>query len=110
MWQRKWLGELLAHLAQRRQEAIRLAVLTMLESVPQYTAPSHVLHDTLTDCGLALSQNDFATELAWLCAENLIAPLTDEPPSQVVRLTAAGADVVQGRAQVSGVRRPSFFQ
>lgn len=94
---------LIVCLQRRRQEAVRLAVLELLDAAPAYKAPAHVLRDTLADAGLGMPLDDLATQLAWLADAELIEL---QAGGGIAVLRMAGADVAHGLKTVDGVQRP----
>jgi hypothetical protein len=79
----------------------RRAILAALMVAPAYMMPARALRDQIGLVGYQVSQDRLLTDLAWL-AEQGLATWTGE----VASLTERGADVVLGRAQVPGVKRP----
>lgn len=84
----------------------RLAVLRFLHEDGDYRQNTSVLQDLLTGIGLDMTRAELETLCAWLAERDLVA-LERMGHVTVVRLEPRGADVVQGRAVVEGVKRPS---
>ena len=68
---------------------------------PAYMMPARGLREQINLVGYAVSLDRLATDCAWLAEQGLITWQND-----VATLADRGADVVLGRAQVPGVRRP----
>lgn len=79
----------------------RRAILAALMVAPGYMMPSRALREQIGLVGYQVSHDRLLTDLAWL-AEQGLATWSGE----VASLTDRGADVVLGRAQVPGVKRP----
>ncbi|MDT3668989.1 MAG: hypothetical protein ROZ37_01500 [Aromatoleum sp.] len=79
----------------------RRAILAALMVAPSYMMPARGLREQIALVGYAVSLDRLATDCAWLAEQGLIAWQND-----VATLGDRGADVVLGRAQVPGVKRP----
>lgn len=89
--------------AQRIAEADRRrAILAALSLAPGYTLPHRGLRAQVEAVGYALSLDLLRADIAWLSEIGLADPLELDH----VRITDRGLDIVLGRAQVPGVRRP----
>ncbi len=88
-------AERLAELDRRR------AILAALMVAPAYMMPARALREQLGLVGYQVSMDRLATDCAWLTEQGLAAWT-----GEVATLTERGADVVLGRAQVPGVKRP----
>ncbi len=88
------------------KEEMRLVLLRLLNELPSYRGNSSTLHSGLNHLGLSFSRDQVKTELCWLKEQSCIEiELSD--PVMVVRLTERGQDVVENRAKISGIKRPS---
>ncbi|VFR54499.1 hypothetical protein BRI6_1080 [plant metagenome] len=90
-----------AHMAEDR----RLVVLRVLLESAAYTANEFILLEMVGRFGHVVSNDRLQADLDWLQEQGL---LTSEHVAavRIVKLTARGADVAQGRAIVTGVKRP----
>lgn len=89
--------------AQRIAEADRRrAILVALSLSPAYTLPPRALRAQVEAVGYAVSLDLLRVDIAWLAEVGLVDPLELDH----ARLTDRGLDIVLGRAQVPGVRRP----
>lgn len=79
----------------------RRAILLALMMAPAYMMPARGLREQIALVGYAVSLDRLATDCAWLAEQGLIQWQND-----VATLADRGADVVLGRAQVPGVKRP----
>lgn len=79
----------------------RRAILLALMMAPAYMMPARGLREQISLVGYAVSLDRLATDCAWLAEQGLIQWQND-----VATLADRGADVVLGRAQVPGVKRP----
>jgi hypothetical protein len=88
------------------REHARIAILRFLEDAPRYTSNLSVLATLLPQCGLDMTRDQIAGELAWLAEQGLI---TTEATAGLVIATATvrGVEVAQGIARHPGVRRPA---
>ena len=93
--------------AERLREDRRLVLLRLLSEQNGYRSNSSILHTALYGLGVAASRDDVLTDLAWLDEQGLVRSEEAVPGVIVVTLTARGADVASGMAQVPGVSRPS---
>lgn len=86
-------------------EAIRLAILQLLEQDPDYSQNEHVMQTVLASLGYNLSGDRVRTEIRWLEEQQLVS--TSEIGSLLVaRITGRGVDVALGRSRVDGIARP----
>lgn len=85
-------------------EDIRLAIVQILETDPDYSHNEHIIKAALGQVGHNISSDRVAIELAWLEDAGLISLIPG--PVKVARLTARGEDVAMGRSRVPGVARP----
>ncbi|MBY6223576.1 ArsR family transcriptional regulator [Ferrimonas balearica] len=83
----------------------RLAILRLLNEAQGGDLNDSILQDAMAQFGLDISRDALRTELAWLAEQGLVA-LAEVYHTQVASLTARGADVALGRAQVPGIKRP----
>ncbi|MCL2830718.1 MAG: ArsR family transcriptional regulator [Betaproteobacteria bacterium] len=79
----------------------RLACLAALFFERGYRLPLRALRAKVEEIGYAASLDRIATDCAWLAEQGLLAPKGD-----AVTLTDRGADIVLGRAEQPGVKRP----
>lgn len=79
----------------------RRAMLTALMVAPSYMMPARALREQIGMAGYAVSLDRLLTDCAWLAEQGLISW-----SNEVATLADRGADVVLGRAQVPGVKRP----
>lgn len=79
----------------------RRAILAALMVAPAYMMPARGLREQIGLVGYSVSLDRLQTDCAWLAEMGLITWSND-----VATLTDRGADVVLGRAQVPGVKRP----
>ena len=79
----------------------RRAILLALVMAPAYMMPARGLREQIGLVGYMVSLDRVATDCAWLAEQGLI-----EWKNEVAILSDRGADVVLGRAQVPGVKRP----
>ena len=89
------------------KEEMRLVMLRLLNELPSYRGNSSTLHSGLNHWGLSFSRDQVKTELYWLNAQGCIEIELDNPSVIVVKLTERGQDVIENRARVSGIQRPS---
>lgn len=80
----------------------RRAILAALSIAPAYTLPARALRGQIEAVGYAVGFDVLRADVAWLGEVGLVDPLELDH----ARLTDRGLDVVLGRAQVPGVRRP----
>jgi hypothetical protein len=88
------------------KEEMRLVMLRLLNELPSYRGNSSTLHGGLIRIGLSFSRDQVKTELFWLKEQGCIE-IEMETPVLVVKLTERGQDVVENRARISGIQRPS---
>jgi hypothetical protein len=95
----------MSNFANYLREDQRLVILRCLAQMPSYTANSSVLHGGLTQIGHNPSRDQVKTEIRWLEEQGLV---TVEVVFDllVARLTERGADVVEARVAVPGVKKP----
>lgn len=79
----------------------RRAMLAALMVAPAYMMPARALREQINLVGYAVSLDRLVIDCAWLAEMGLVAW-----NNEVATLTDRGADVVLGRAQVPGVKRP----
>lgn len=79
----------------------RRAILAALMVAPSYMMPARALREQIGLVGYAVSLDRLLIDCAWLAEAGLITW-----SNEVATLSDRGADVVLGRAQVPGVRRP----
>jgi len=79
----------------------RRAILAALLVAPAYMLPARALREQIGLVGYSVTLDRMHTDCAWLAEQGLI-----EFSNEVAILTDRGADVVLGRAQVPGVKRP----
>lgn len=89
------------------KEEMRLVLLRLLNELPSYRGNSSTLHTGLNHWGLSFSRDQVKTELYWLAEQGCIGIEFDNPDVVVVKLSERGQDVVEGRAKVHGIKRPS---
>ncbi|MBS0357528.1 MAG: ArsR family transcriptional regulator [Proteobacteria bacterium] len=92
-------------LRQVAAEDRRLRILQALEWSNGYTSNASLLKELLKTVGHVTSTHVLAADLAWLEDVELIR-LTKQEAFSVVKLTAAGLDVVQDARLLPGVARP----
>lgn len=89
--------------AQRIVEADRRrAILAALSISAAYTLPDRALRAQVEHIGYAVSLDILRADIAWLADIGLV----ERAEMDDVSLTDRGLDIVLGRAQVPGVRRP----
>ena len=84
----------------------RLSILLVLRETPGYSANAFLLSDAISSIyGHHASGDQVRTDIAWLTEQQL---LTSRSTGDVMlaTLTARGADVAAGRANVPGVKKP----
>ena len=86
---------------------IRLAMLKLLDSQPQYCANDSVLHQAVNAMGLACTRDQMRGHVQWLAEQRLVTTLEPAAGLIVATLTERGGDVAHGRSIVKGVQRPS---
>lgn len=79
----------------------RRAILAALMVAPSYMMPARALREQIGLVGYAVSLDRLLIDCAWLAEAGLITW-----SNEVATLSDRGADVVLGRAQVPGVKRP----
>ena len=79
----------------------RRAILAALMVAPSYMMQARALREQIFLVGYSVSLDRLATDCSWLAEQGLI-----EWSNDVATLTDRGADVVLGRAQTPGVKRP----
>ena len=79
----------------------RRAILAALQVAPAYMMPLRALREQLALVGYHTSLDRLSTDCAWLAEQGLA-----DWSGIVATLTDRGSDVVLGRAQVPGVKRP----
>lgn len=84
----------------------RLVMLRLLCESQGYTANEYLLTQALAGFGHAVSHDRVRADLDWLAEQGLVT-LTDPGQVYVAALTGRGDDAAQGRARVSGVKRPA---
>lgn len=89
------------------KEEMRLVMLRLLNELPSYRGNSSTLHSGLNHYGLSFSRDQVKTELYWLKDQSCIEVEMDSPEVIVVKLTERGQDVVENRARIHGIKRPS---
>ncbi|MHA4952230.1 ArsR family transcriptional regulator [Acinetobacter pittii] len=89
------------------KEEMRLVILRLLNELPSYRGNSSTLHSGLNHWGLSFSRDQVKTELYWLKEQGCVEVEMDNPAVVVVKLTERGQDVVEGRARIHGIKRPS---
>ncbi|AZC02025.1 MULTISPECIES: hypothetical protein [Acinetobacter calcoaceticus/baumannii complex] len=89
------------------KEEMRLVILRLLNELPSYRGNSSTLHSGLNHWGLSFSRDQVKTELYWLKEQGCIEVEMDNPAVMVVKLAERGQDVVEGRARIHGIKRPS---
>lgn len=87
-------------------EGRRLAILRILSRRTEYTTNEYSLGDELRGAyAHIVSRDRLHGDLAWLEEQALV--IVQQPRAGwIVTLTARGADVAEGRANVPGVARP----
>lgn len=89
------------------EQDLRLTILMILAQDADYAVNDAVLHRALEQVGHRISRDRMQTELAWLAEQGLLeAEGTGVGELAVIKLTARGMDVSQGRTVAPGVRRP----
>ena len=91
--------------AQVVTEHERLVMLRLLDELPSYTSNSSLLASLLNQYGLQPSRDKVKTEIHWLTEQGLVT-LETVDDILIVKLTARGSDVAQGKTRVPGVKRP----
>ncbi|MEQ8396436.1 ArsR family transcriptional regulator [Thalassobaculum sp.] len=92
-------------------EGLRLTVLRLVAGAAGRTANEHVLHMTVESFGFRVARDRIRVELAWLRDQGLLSVTELKrdggPPLMVAIANARTLDVVEDRATVPGVARPS---
>lgn len=89
------------------KEEMRLVLLRLLNEMPSYRGNSSTLHSGLDRWGLSFSCDQVKTELYWLKDQGCLTIEMDDPAVIVVKLTERGQDVIENRARIHGIKRPS---
>ncbi len=89
------------------REERRLMILCLLQDVAGYAANSSILTIGLSHMGVPASRDQVHTELDWLAEQGLVIQNDLGNGVRIATLTPRGADVAQGLAIVSGVKRPT---
>lgn len=89
------------------KEEMRLVLLCLLNEMPSYRGNSSTLHSGLDRWGLSFSRDQVKTELYWLKDQGCLTIEMDDPAVIVVKLTERGQDVIENRARIHGIKRPS---
>ena len=89
------------------KEEMRLVLLRLLNEMPSYRGNSSTLHRGLDRWGLSFSRDQVKTELYWLKDQGCLTIEMDDPAVIVVKLTERGQDVIENRARIHGIKRPS---
>ncbi len=92
--------------AKLKTEALRLAVLQVLQQAGDYELNQHIIRTALQDIGVSASQDKLQTELAWLAEQELVCN-REVGTILLTKLTTRGQDAVTGRTLIPGLRRPS---
>lgn len=90
---------------EHHNKAMRLAILQVLDGLPDYTANSAVLTNAVQSLGFYVSRDLVEGELDWLCEQRLVK-IEDLKVARVISATQRGIDVAKGLARNSGVERP----
>lgn len=83
----------------------RLVILRFLAEDAGYKLNTSVLQSALDAYGHSVTRDQVAVDAAWLAEQELVR-CEQLGPVTVVELTARGADVASGRAEIPGVARP----
>lgn len=89
------------------KEEMRLVILRLLNELPSYRGNSSTLHSGLNHWGFSFSRDQVKTELYWLKDQGCVVFELETPEVIVVKLSERGQDVVENRAKVHGIKRPS---
>ena len=89
------------------KEEMRLVLLRLLNEMPSYRGNSSTLHSGLDRWGLSFSRDQVKTGLYWLKDQGCLTIEMDDPAVIVVKLTERGQDVIENRARIHGIKRPS---
>ena len=89
------------------KEEMRLVLLCLLNEMRSYRGNSSTLHSGLDRWGLSFSRDQVKTELYWLKDQGCLTIEMDDPAVIVVKLTERGQDVIENRARIHGIKRPS---
>ncbi len=89
------------------KEEMRLVMLRLLNEMPSYRSNSSTLHSGLDRWGLSFSRDQVKTELYWLKDQGCVVVEMESSAVIVVKLTERGQDVIENRARVHGIKRPS---
>ncbi len=93
--------------AQVLLEDQRLFVLRLLDELPGYSTNVSALQSALDmNAGHRLSRDAALALVDWLAEMGLVTIESLDTRIRVVTLTHRGSDVAQGRAHVTGVKRP----
>jgi len=88
------------------QEDQRLVILRSLDDMQGYSANDSILQTVLEQYGHGISRDQVRTHINWLEEQGLII-VESAGETLVATLSTRGVDVAQGRAKVTGVKRPS---
>ncbi|MGB1239350.1 MAG: ArsR family transcriptional regulator [Pseudomonadales bacterium] len=91
--------------ARIEQEDRRLVLLRLLAEDRDYKVNTSILQQGLELYGHSVSRDKLHAEIAWLKEVDLVS-FEQIDSVKVVTLNQRGLDVSQGRATVSGVKRP----
>lgn len=86
------------------QADIRLGILQVLESDPDYSHNEYIIKSALGQLGHNISSDRLAVELAWLEEQGMIT--LQATPVKVAKLTSRGEDVALSRTRCPGIARP----
>ncbi len=85
----------------------RLFILRVLDELPGFSSNVSALQSALDmSAGHRLSRDAALALVDWLDEVGLVTKENLDPRICVVKLTQRGSDVAQGRAHVTGVKRP----
>jgi repressor of nif and glnA expression len=90
--------------ASLRREHIRLTILQLLQSAPDYTLHESLISDGLKSLGLGVGRDELRIQLAWLDEQGLI--IAQQAGVWIATLTVRGEDAAAGRVRIPGVARP----
>jgi len=93
--------------SQALAEDQRLFVLRLLDELPGYSSNVSALQSALDlNAGHRLSRDATLGLVDWLAETGLVTIENLDSRIRVVKLTERGSDVAQGRAHITGVKRP----
>lgn len=93
-------------LAAAWREHLRIGILRVLASAPAYSANESLLTDALHELGFGATRDQVRGELTWL-KEQFLVSIEELGGLMIATVSQRGVDVVEGRAAVPGIKKPS---